>query len=281
MRIRRLGWAGLELEAAGSTAVIDLLEELGPMAELFGEPHEPLPRPNAPGTVSLALVTHLHFDHADPPALGRALAPDGIVLRPAPADGEGSETVAMAAAERGFAQLEIPTRVVEPWGTVDVGPFEVTAVPAADGFGDPQVSWVVAAEGRRIIHCGDTVFHGWWWLTKLRHGPFDAAFLPVNGPIVDLPHRQPHSALPAAMDPEQAAEAAALLEAAEAVPIHYDTLNNPPTYAQVDRPAQAFAQAATRRGVRAHVVAPGEYLEQRASAGQAKETPARPTRRSL
>jgi len=45
MRIRRLGWAGLELEAAGSTAVIDLLEELGPMAELFGEPHEPLPRP--------------------------------------------------------------------------------------------------------------------------------------------------------------------------------------------------------------------------------------------
>jgi len=245
MRIRRLGWAGLELEAAGSTAVIDLLEELGPMAELFGEPHEPLPRPNAPGTVSLALVTHLHFDHADPPALGRALAPDGIVLRPAPADGRGLETVAMAAAERGFAQLEIPTRVVEPWGTVDVGPFEVTAVPAADGFGDPQVSWVVAAEGRRIIHCGDTVFHGWWWLTKLRHGPFDAAFLPVNGPI------------------------------------HYDTLNNPPTYAQVDRPAQAFAQAATRRGVRAHVVAPGEYLEQRASAGQAKETPARPTRRSL
>jgi L-ascorbate metabolism protein UlaG (beta-lactamase superfamily) len=36
------------------------------------------------------------------------------------------------------------------------------------------------------------------------------------------------------VDPVQAAEAAALLEAAHAVPIHYDALNNPPTYGQVD-----------------------------------------------
>lgn len=261
MRVRRLGWAGIELEADGATAVIDLLEHVGALARFTGEPREPLPPPSAPGAVSLALVTHLHSDHADPAALARALSPGAVVLRPTPADGEGLETIGMSVAEQGFAELRLPTRVVEPWETVHVGPFEVTAVPAADGFGDAQLSWVLAADGQRIIHCGDTLFHGWWWLTKMRHGPFDAAFLPVNGPVVDLPHRQPPSTLPIAMDPTQAAEAAALLGVALAVPIHYDTLNNPPVYRQVDRPAEAFVQAAARRGVEAQVVAPGGHLD--------------------
>jgi L-ascorbate metabolism protein UlaG (beta-lactamase superfamily) len=272
MRIRRLGWAGLELEAHESTAVIDLLEEVEPLAPFIGEAREPLPPPSRPGEVSLALVTHLHSDHADPPALRRALAADAQVLRPPPADGNGLETAGVALAEQGFDELEVRTRVVEPWETVDAGPFEVTAVPAADGLGDPQVSWVIAAAGRRIIHCGDTLFHGWWWPIRMRYGPFDAAFLPVNGAVVDLPHRQPPSALPAAMDPTQAAQAAALLEARQAVPIHYDALNNPPTYAQVERPADAFTDEAARWRVPANVVAPGEPVELeglRAGAGAA------------
>jgi L-ascorbate metabolism protein UlaG (beta-lactamase superfamily) len=261
MQIRRLGWAGLELEASGATAVIDLFEEVGSMERFVGKAHEPLPGPTAPGSVSLAMVTHLHSDHTDPAALARALSPDGVVLRPAPAEGEGLETIGMAVAEKGLQEHGLATRIVAPWETVEVGPFEVTAVPAVDGFGDPQVSWVVAAGGRRIIHCGDTLFHGWWFLAKMRHGPIDTAFLPVNGATVDLPHRQPASTLPAAMDPRHAAEAAAILEAGQAVPIHYDTLHNPPVYAQVERPAEAFAEAATARGVRVRIVGPGEEVE--------------------
>jgi L-ascorbate metabolism protein UlaG (beta-lactamase superfamily) len=134
-------------------------------------------------------------------------------------------------------------------------------VPAADGFGDPQISWVIAAEGRRILHAGDTVFHGWWWLTKVRHGSIDTVFLPVNGPICNLPHRQPHSTLPAAMGPTQAAAAAAILEARIAVPIHYDTLNNPPIYTQVDNPAGAFEHSSRQLGVDTRVIAPGDWLE--------------------
>jgi L-ascorbate metabolism protein UlaG (beta-lactamase superfamily) len=64
--------------------------------------------------------------------------------------------------------------------------------------------------------------------------------------------------LPGAMDPRQAAEAAAILEPGEAVPIHYDVINRPPVYAQVDRPAEAFAEAAAQRGVPARVIGPGE-----------------------
>ena len=261
MQIRRLGWAGLEIEAGGVTMVIDLLEDVGSMTRFVGEPREALPAPSSPGRASVALVTHLHSDHADADALGRALAPDGVVLRPPPATGTGMESIGTAVAEQGFTRLGLATQVVEEWESVEIGPFKLTAVPAADGFGDPQISWVVAADDRRIIHCGDTLFHGWWWLIKLRLGQIDTAFLPVNGPIVDLPHRQPHSTLPAAMDPRQAAEAAALLEAGEAIPIHYNTLHQPPTYTQTDRPAEAFANEASRRGVPARVLAPGELVK--------------------
>lgn len=243
MKIRRLGWAGLELESAGHTAVIDLLEDFGPMREFVGEPHTPLPP--ARSGAGLALVTHLHGDHADPAAMARALAPGGVLLRPAPADGEFLEVAGTYAAERALADAPLAdTRVVEPWHTVTVGPFSATAVPAVDGFGDPQVSWVVEAGGVRILHAGDTVFHGSWWLIAMRHGPIDAAFLPCNGPLCDFPHRQPPSPLPAAMTPEQAAAAAGLLQARVAVPIHYGTIDHPPAYAPVDDAAGAFERAA-------------------------------------
>jgi len=261
MRIRRLGWAGLELEASGALAVIDLFQNAGSLAAFVGETRGPLLPPSAGRTVTVALATHLHADHVDPSALAQVLAPDGVLLRPAPAPGHGLETAALAAAEEGLRELGIPARTVQAWETVQVGPFTISAVPAVDGFGDPQLSWVVAADGQRIIHCGDTLFHGWWWLIKLRHGPIDAAFLPVNGPVVNLPHRQPASSLPAAMDPGQAAEAAALLEAGVAVPIHYDTLHRPPTYVQVDRPAEAFRRAAQGRGLTVQVLAPGDCLD--------------------
>ncbi len=95
----------------------------------------------------------------------------------------------------------------------------------------------------------------------MRLGRFDAAFLPVNGPVVDLPHRQPPSTLPAAMDPRQAAEAAALLRTGVAVPIHYGTLHRPPTYSQVDRPAETFLDCASMRGVQARILTPGDRME--------------------
>ncbi len=261
MRIRRLGWAGLEVEASATTAVIDLLEDVSSMARFIGEPQESLLKPTKPSGVSVALVTHLHSDHADPGAISRALAPDGELLRPASARGGGLETAGLAVAEAGIVENRIATRTVEPWQTVHLGAFELTAVPAADGFGDPQVSWIIAADGRRVLHAGDTVFHGWWWLTKMRYGPFDAVFLPVNGPLVNLPHRQPPSPLPAAMSPTQAAAAAAILEARLAVPIHYDTLHKAPIYVQADDPAGAFENAAREQGVHTRVMAPGDWLE--------------------
>ena len=170
------------------------------------------------------------------------------------------ETAATMQAEAALGEAGVATRVLEPWQSERIGSFTVTAVPAADGFGDPQVSWVIEGGGRRIFHGGDTVLHGSWWLIAMRHGPFDAVFLPVNGAMCDFPHRQPPSPLPCTMDPVQAAAAARLLQAGVAVPIHYDTIHRPPVYAQVDRPAEAFLAAAEAQGVTARVLEPGQAL---------------------
>ena len=261
MRIRRLTWAGLEVEADGETAVIDLVEDMTVMEPYVGAPREPLTGPERPGAAALALVTHLHSDHTDPAAVERALGPDGLLLRPARSDGEGLEVAGTAVAEAALAAGELDVREVAPWESVEAGPFRATAVPAVDGFGDPQVSWVLEAGGRRILHAGDTIFHGSWWTIAMRHGPFDAAFLPVNGAVVDLPHRRPPSPLPASMTPGHAAVAAKLLGARVAVPIHYDTLHRAPTYVQVDDPARAFVAEAAARGVDARVVPAGGVLD--------------------
>ena len=258
MRIRRLGWAGVELEASGESLVIDLLQDSSPLTPFVGEPQDELPGPQAEGRMHAALVTHLHADHADPPSIARALAPDGVVLRPPPADGDPVEVAGVAGAEELFADAGLRMQVMEPWETVEVGPFSIAALPAVDGLGDPQLSYAVRADGRTIVHCGDTLFHGYWWSAARRHGPFDLAFLPVNGPVVDFPHRRPPSPLPAAMAPEHAAAAGRALRAAEVVPMHHTAFHSPPLYAEVDDPLGNFLAAAQRLGVAARMLTPGE-----------------------
>jgi L-ascorbate metabolism protein UlaG (beta-lactamase superfamily) len=259
MRIRRLGWAGIEIEAAGGRAVIDAVAAMPQLGQLLGPPRTPLLPPAE--AVDLALVTHLHEDHTDAGALAAALAPDGILLRPAPAKGAADETLDTAVAEAALVEHQVTARIAEPWQSVNAGPFTATAVPAVDGLGAPQVSWVVEADGRRIVHCGDTLFHGHWWQIARRLGPFDAAFLPVNGAVCTFPHLHPASPYPVDLDPEQAAAAAHLLRARIAVPIHYDTLHAVGVYEQVDNPAEAFTAACDKLGVTSQVLDPGDILD--------------------
>ncbi|GAB3479102.1 MBL fold metallo-hydrolase [Amycolatopsis cihanbeyliensis] len=260
MRIRRLGWSGLEIEAGDETAVVDLIEDTTPLLsvrDLEGQ----FPPVSRPGNARLALVTHLHADHADPAAIAAAVRADATVLRPPPARGGEEEVVWTARAESGFTEQRLTSRVVGDWERHRSGPFEVTAVPAVDGLGDPQVNWVIEAEGTRIFHGGDTMFHGMWWLIAARYGPFDAAFLPINGAVVDFPHLQPPSPLAAAMDPRQAAVAARILGAHRAVPIHYRALHMPPRYVEVDDPEETFQRHTAELGVTSVILPPGEWLE--------------------
>lgn len=254
MRIQRLSWAGLQVEAGGTTLVVDLLEDIGRLRPIMGEPKGPLFEIPAEKHVDLALVTHLHPDHYDPPALQRRLAPAGVVV----CHREIREKISADG---------LPVQAVELGEPLVRGEVTVTAVAAVDGFGDPQVSWVVQGAGKKIIHCGDSLWHGHWWRIRRKYGPFDAGFLCINGVVMTYPGLEP-SDIPADMTAEQAAAAGKLLGAGFVCPIHYGTFNAP-QYREAPSVEQTFLNAARERGVAVQIVAPGNFVKW--SAGVAEE----------
>ena len=224
MKVRWLGWAGVEIEEQGEHVVVDPLQDASAVFAAFGERTAGMPLPEfvAPSTGAIAgLVTHLHRDHADAAALAKALSPSAAVYEPRSYGGDGLEQLAVAQADHELTAADLRREQTDPWSSVTAGPFTLTALPAVDGTGDPQVSWLIEAGGKRIIHLGDTMFHGWWWRIAERFGAPDAVLAPINGARLTLPHRRPASPLPGALDPEQAALAAELLRAERLVPIHY------------------------------------------------------------
>jgi L-ascorbate metabolism protein UlaG (beta-lactamase superfamily) len=266
MQVRWLGWAGVELEADGATLVIDPLADPGATFAALGDDvlrRMQLPdvvAPEAKRTAVAGLVTHLHRDHTDAGALATALVGDAAVHHPAWPRGSDTENLALAQADHELDQAGMRREPIEPWERREVGPFTIAALPAVDGLGDPQVSWVVEADGQRVLHLGDTVFHGYWWRMARRHGPFDVVLAPINGAAVDFPHLQPPSPLAAALEPEQAALAGELLQARTVVPIHYDGFAVEPFYRPVDDARARFEAAAAQRSYEARVLEPGESL---------------------
>lgn len=240
LRIQRLAWAGVRLQLPTGSLFIDplispdvwgaaLKDTLTPVGDVRGSRY--------------VLATHTHGDHADPAAIREALGETGTLIYPENAAPPHAPGVRMRAARLYEPQL--------------LGDFTATPVPAADGYGDPQVSWVVSAGGKRIIHCGDTAWHGSWWRIGRQLGPFDAAFLPINGARFSF--REPASGIPAVLTPEQAIAAAVVLDAKLVVPIHYG-VQEAANYAEVDQSLALLGEAAARRGIRISPLAPGEWV---------------------
>lgn len=249
MRIRWLGWAGAEIEAEGERVVVDPLDDaiavfaaLGERARECSPPDVVVPSPGA----LAGMVTHLHRDHADAVALASAVAPGAPVFEPAAHGGAGLEQLAIAQADHELGAAGLARRATAPWTSTQVGPFTLTALPAVDGTGDPQVSWLIDAGGKRVLHLGDTMFHGWWWRIAERFGAPDAVLAPINGARLTFPHRRPASPLPGVMDPEQAALAAELLRAERLVPIHHGGYAIDGVYEPVADPLERVRLASER-----------------------------------
>lgn len=260
MRLRRLGWAGIEIEYNDETVLIDYIRDTAPMAPLLRGPDEPFPESSRPGGASVALLTHLHADHADADALAVALRKGAPVFRPAPATGTKQDVELTLIGEEKLARNSLATEIVEVWVERSVGPFKIFSAPAVDGFGDPQHSWIVECGGRRIFHAGDTLNHGNWWRIAHRFGSFDAAFLPINAPICMWPHLQPPSPFEATMTPEEAAVAARIIHARSVTPIHYGSLNKTGFYEETAHPIERLQTKASEFGIRADIRQPGEWF---------------------
>ncbi|GAB3092673.1 MBL fold metallo-hydrolase [Lysobacter terrae] len=244
LRIQRLAWAGVRLQLPQATLFIDpminpevwgaaLKDSLIPVGDPVGD--------------TFVLITHSHPDHFDAMAVAEALAKGGVLAHPA-----------------GTNPLPIPqgarARPSALWEPQLLGDFTATPVPASDGYGDPQVSWVVSAGGRRIFHGGDTLWHGHWWRIGRQFGPFDAAFLPVNG--ARFGWRKPVSGQPGVLTPEQAVAAAIILDARRLVPIHYG-VSGLEDYVEVEGPIERLRKAAREKPVEIQPVAPGAWVEWR------------------
>lgn len=259
MKARWLGWAGVELEHEGETVVIDPLIDPAGVFAAFGDAAKDVELPDvvpAREGALAGLVSHLHRDHTDAKALAGALAPDAAVHHPESVE----ENLALAQAEHELTAADLRRGTVVTWDSFEVGPFTCTALPAVDGLGDPQVSWLVEACDIKVLHLGDTIFHGYWWQMARRAGPFDIVFAPINGAVVDFPHQQPPSPLPATMEPEQAILAAGALGAETLVPMHYGGFAIEPHYRPMARAREVFDQAASGQPLQALGLSPGQEM---------------------
>jgi len=246
LRVQRLAWAGVRLQLGASDLFLDPLLNPGAWGSALPDRLVPIEKPGEGSRY--ALVTHRHPDHFDPIALRQALGDAGTLVCTA--------DVAPAAAAAGFR-----VRLAALYEPLLLGDFTATAVPASDGYGDPQVSWVVGGGGRRIVHCGDTLWHGAWWQIGRQFGPFDAAFLPING--ARFGWRKPVSDVPAVLTPQQAVAAAVVLAARLLVPIHYG-ITASEEYTEVAHPEAALREAAKSRGVAVDILRPGDWLDWKA-----------------
>lgn len=164
------------------------------------------PGPGLRDRVDAVLISHLHHDHLDFSSL-RRIGTDVPVIVPAGG--------ARLLRRRGFTRVS----EIAPGGRTRIGAVDVVATEAAhDGrrypFG-PRVDAVGfdLRAGRRVYFAGDTdLFEGMGALA----GGIDVALLPIWGwgPRLGSGH----------LDPRAAAEAAALLKPAVAIPIHWGTL---------------------------------------------------------
>jgi len=198
-RLRWLGHATVGLEIGGARLVTDPVLR-GRIAHL--RRHAAAADP--PPAIDAILISHVHHDHLDLPTL-RALDPGAVLVVP-PGAGRavrrlGREVIELRAGDA-TAIAGATVTAVEAVHDARRGPFGAAA---------GSVGYLLEGAAR-VYFAGDTeVFPG---MAEL--GRVDCALLPVWG--------WGYSLGPGHMDPDEAAQAAALVDPGVAVPIHWGTL---------------------------------------------------------
>jgi L-ascorbate metabolism protein UlaG (beta-lactamase superfamily) len=248
LAITWLGHATVLIELDGTRLLTDpvLGRRVGPLVRVAGTTVDA----SGLGRVDCVLLSHLHADHADLGSL-RGLGASVIA-------GSGAGDWLQGAGVGRVQELSIGESAV-------VGEVRVRAVraehdsgrrPLGPGPSAQPVGYVIDGS-RSIYFAGDTDLYD--EMSQLR-GSVDIALLPVWGwgPSVGEGH----------LDPERAARAAALIEPAVAIPIHWGTFALPWVAVrgvsddQRARPAREFAALVAGRapGVEVRVLEVGEGI---------------------
>ncbi len=177
--------AGFQIRANGKIIYIDL--------EKYGKASE---------KADLILVTHSHTDHCDPDRIRQVRASDTVVIAPADCASKiGGKVKSLKVGEEITVLSAIKVKAVEAYG---VRRFRSPGQPFhPKGFG---VGYLITVEGKTIYHAGDTDLIP--EMSELGH--VDAALLPSGDTYT--------------MDNLEAADAAAVIKPAVAIPMHrWDT----------------------------------------------------------
>jgi L-ascorbate metabolism protein UlaG (beta-lactamase superfamily) len=246
LKIRRLSWAGVHLEYDGASLFIDPVIS----KEIWDgkAPFAIVPPETTTGANHVA-ITHIHNDHFDVAAI-KAIY--------------GEKRASIFCSERSapvIAAHHIPEiRVTPLWEPffLSAGKFTLIAIPAQDFTGLEQVSWVIKAGGKTIYHGGDSMWHGNFHKVSFAFGPFDAAFLPING--FDHLALQPHSHMNCSLTPMQAAAAGKVLRAKVVVPIHYGINDPEGGYIEFPNVEKAMVEECKKVNVGLEINEPGTWI---------------------
>jgi L-ascorbate metabolism protein UlaG (beta-lactamase superfamily) len=126
-------------------------------------------------------------------------------------------------------------------------------------FGHPQVLWVIEGGGKRIIHCGDTLWHGYWWNIGQAYGRFDLAFLPING-FRQVSGRYIDSGVPMSLTSEQTVAAARILHGQKSF-VRFILETPVENYFEVADPERRFIKSARQAGVPYKLAKPAEWID--------------------
>jgi L-ascorbate metabolism protein UlaG (beta-lactamase superfamily) len=241
LTITWLGHATVLLDLDGVRVLTDpvLGGHIGPLTRIAPSPRDEL------GRLDAVVLSHLHADHADVASLRRVAVAVPVIAPAGAGDwlrGRGLEDV----------------REVRPGVETSIGPLRVRATPALHdgrrwryGPSAEAVGYVISGS-RSAYFAGDTdLYEG---IEELR-GCVEAALLPVSGWGRTLP--------PGHLDPDRAAQAAALIAPHVAIPIHWGTFALPRAVrgrGEAEAPAREFSAKCSRvaPGVEVRVLSPGE-----------------------
>lgn len=245
LSIQRLPWAGVFLETNDFTVAIDPLAK-DPTASdtTLKTRHWGIPETIAADVV---LITHTRADHYDVEVLRRILKQDGVI-------------VCAKESEAKIRRDGFQTRGLSSYEIAAFGPFNVTALPAVDGLGEPRVSFFIELDEIRMIHSGDTLWHGYWYKWATDYGPLTVTFVPISGALVEVPGVSATN-VPAVMTPPQAAAAADVLCAQLVIPTHYGRTAHPNGFEEQPNALEEFEREARRRNLNYRVLELGEEIE--------------------
>jgi N-acyl-phosphatidylethanolamine-hydrolysing phospholipase D len=241
-----IGHATVLVRLAGMNVLFDPIfsERASPVPFAGPKRIVPLPIdiPDLP-KIDLVLISHSHYDHLDAESVRRLAAmPQG-----------SPRFLVPLGLKAWFTDLGI-TRVDEYdwWQATHEGPLTITFVPAQHwsrrALNDTNQSlwggWVVAGEGLRVIHTGDTGFSPDFRDIGERLGPFDMAFIPIGSYAPRWFMQVMH------VDVPEAVQIRADLNARRAIGIHWGTfesladepLDEPPVVLARQREARGLAR---------------------------------------